>query len=119
MVIPVTYGLNIVLLRQMHATVDMIPAILLAGVISMLVTAPFALPFEATGRDLLLLAIMGSVQLGLGCVLMTIASRHLAAAEIGLLSILETIFGILLTWALVGEQPGGAALTREGMRCVC
>jgi drug/metabolite transporter (DMT)-like permease len=109
-VIPVAYGLNVALLRKMHATVDMIPAILLAGLLSAAVTLPFALPFEAAGRDLLLLAIMGSVQLGLGCVLMTIASRNLVSAEIGLLSILETVFGILLTWALVGEQPSGAAL---------
>jgi drug/metabolite transporter (DMT)-like permease len=110
MVIPLAYGLNIAILRKMHATVDMIPAILLAGVFSILVTAPFAMPLEASGRDLLLLAMMGSVQVGLGCVLMTIASRNLAAAEIGLLSILETIFGILLTWALVSEQPSSMTL---------
>ncbi len=115
LVVPVTYGLYVALLRKMHATVDMIPAILLAGVISILVTAPFARPFEAAGRDFLLLAIMGSVQVGLGCVLMTIASRQLAAAEIGLLSILETVFGILLTWALIGEQPGSAALAGGAM----
>ena len=54
---------------------------------------------------------MGAVQLGLGCVLMTIASRVLAAAEIGLVSILETVFGTLSVWALVGEHPGKAALT--------
>ena len=110
MAIPVAYGINVTVLRRMHATVDMVPAILLAGVISALVTAPLARPFEATANDFLLLAIMGSVQLGLGCILMTIASRNLAAAEMGLLSILETVFGILLTWALVGEQPGSAAL---------
>ena len=44
-------------------------------------------------------------------ILMTIASRHLFAAEIGLVSILETIFGTLAVWLLVGEQPSGAALT--------
>ncbi len=115
LLVPVTYGLNVALLRKMHATVDMIPAILLAGVISALVTAPFARPFEAAGRDFVLLAVMGSVQVGLGCVLMTIASRQLAAAEIGLLSILETVFGILLTWALIGEQPAVAALAGGAM----
>jgi len=117
-VIPVAYGLNVALLRKMHATVDMIPAILLAGLLSIAVALPFALPFEATGRDFMLLAIMGSVQVGLGCVLMTIASRHLASAEMGLLSILETVFGILLTWALVGEQPSGAALA-GGVLVIC
>ena len=117
-VVPVAYGLNVALLRKMHATVDMIPAILLAGLLSAAVTLPLALPFEAAGRDFLLLAVMGSVQVGLGCVLMTIASRQLVSAEIGLLSILETVFGILLTWALVGEQPGGAALA-GGALVIC
>ena len=41
---------------------------------------------------------------------MTIASRHLSAAEIGLVSILETVFGTLSVWALVGERPSNAAL---------
>jgi drug/metabolite transporter (DMT)-like permease len=41
---------------------------------------------------------------------MTIASRHLAAAEIGLISILEIIFGTLAVWLVVGERPDNAAL---------
>lgn len=115
LVVPLGFGLNVVLLRRMHATVDMIPGILLAGIISAIVTLPFALPFEADLRDLVLLALMGAVQLGLGCVLMVIASRHLAAAEIGLTSILETVFGTLSVWALVGERPGNAALIGGAM----
>jgi len=111
LVVPVAFGFNTVLLRHMHATVDMIPAVLLAGVISAVLTLPLALPISANGSDFVLLAIMGAVQLGLGCVLMTIASRVLAAAEIGLVSILETVFGTLSVWALVGEHPGKAALT--------
>lgn len=108
--VPVAYGLNVCLLRRMHATVDMIPAILVAGVVSAALTLPLASPFTVSGRDLVLLAIMGAVQLGLGCVLLMIASRTLAAAEIGLVSILETVFGTLSVWALVGERPSDAAL---------
>jgi drug/metabolite transporter (DMT)-like permease len=114
-IVPVVYGLNIVVLRKMHATVDMIPAILIAGIITMFVTAPFAQPFDAAGRDFLLLALMGTVQLGLGCILMTIASRQLAAAEIGLVSILETVFGTLAVWVIAGEHPGAAALAGGAM----
>lgn len=109
-VVPVGYGLNVALLRHMHATVDMIPAVLVAGVISAALTLPLALPISASGRDFVLLAIMGAVQLGLGCVLMTIASRALSAAELGLVSILETVFGTLSVWVLVGERPSDAAL---------
>lgn len=108
--VPVAYGLNVALLRHMHATVDMIPSLLVAGVVSAALTLPFALPFTANGRDLVLLAVMGAIQLGLGCVLLMIASRTLAAAEIGLVSILETVFGTLSVWALVGERPSNAAL---------
>jgi drug/metabolite transporter (DMT)-like permease len=110
LIVPVAFGLNIVLLRKMRAAVDMIPGILIAAIISMIVTLPLALPFESGARDLGLLAVMGSVQVGLGCVLMVIAARHLAAAEIGLTSILETIFGTLSVWVLTGERPSNAAL---------
>jgi drug/metabolite transporter (DMT)-like permease len=109
-IVPVAFGLNTVILRKMGATVDMIPAILIAGVISAMVTLPLALPFEAVGRDFALLATMGVMQVGLGCIMMTIASRHLAAAEIGLISILEIIFGTLAVWLVVGERPDNAAL---------
>lgn len=115
LVIPVAFGVNIAVLRKMHASVDMIPGILLAGALSALVTLPVALPFEASARDLGLLAIMGAVQLGLGCILMVIASRHLSAAEIGLTSILETVFGTLSVWLLVGEQPSPATLVGGAM----
>ena len=109
-IVPIAYGLNIVILRKMHASVDMIPAILIAGIISAIVTAPLAVPFDAAGFDFVLLAAMGCIQLGLGCVLMTISSRTLSAAEIGLVSILETIFGTLAVWLLVGERPSNAAI---------
>jgi drug/metabolite transporter (DMT)-like permease len=109
-IVPAAFGLNTVILRKMGATVDMIPAVLIAGIISAMVTLPFALPFEAAGRDFTLLATMGVMQVGLGCVMMTIASRHLTAAEIGLISILEIIFGTLAVWLVVGERPDRAAL---------
>ncbi|UCH46534.1 MAG: DMT family transporter, partial [Betaproteobacteria bacterium] len=109
-IVPVAFGLNTVILRKMRATVDMIPAILLAGIISAILTLPFALPLEAAGRDFFLLATMGVMQVGLGCIMMTIASRHLSAAEIGLISILEIIFGTLAVWLVVGERPDSAAL---------
>ena len=50
-------------------------------------------PFAATPRDLAVLALMGCVQLGTGCLLATAASRHLSATELGLLALLEPIPG--------------------------
>jgi len=67
------------------------------------------LPLEPTGRDLALLAPMGCLQLGLGCLLMTRATRYLAAGEIGLLSLIETILAPIWVWLGVGERPSALA----------
>src|SRR5262249_47763418 len=55
--IPLGFAANIVLLRKMHASVDMIPTLVISGVISMAVTGPLGWPIDAGARDLGLLAI--------------------------------------------------------------
>ncbi len=97
-------------LRRYRASVDLVPSVLLAGVFSIVVAAPLAWPFEPTTRDLVVLGVMGAAQVGAGCVLMTIASRYLAAGEIGLLALAETILGPLWVWLGVGERPTPLAL---------
>ena len=54
---------------------------------------------------------MGVLQLAIGCLLMLAAAPRLAAAEIGLLAVLEIVFGTLSTWLAIGESPGRMALT--------
>ena len=110
LVIPVAFAVNVSILRKMEAHIDMIPTLIVSGLLSMAVTLPLALPLEPTSKDIGLLAIMGVVQLGLGVLLMIQAAPHLAAAEIGLLAVLETLFGTFLTWLVVGERPGALAL---------
>jgi drug/metabolite transporter (DMT)-like permease len=110
LVIPFAFAVNVVILRRIEAHIDMIPTLVVSGVLSMAVTLPLGLPLGPTAKDLGLLAIMGVVQLGLGVVLMILAAPALAAAEIGLLAVLETIFGTFSTWLVVGERPGAMAL---------
>ncbi|MGH8675207.1 MAG: DMT family transporter [Burkholderiales bacterium] len=104
------FALNLVVMRRMHATVDMVPAVMIAGLISIVVALPLALPLDASARDLAVLAPMGCVQLGLGCLLMTRATRTLAAGEVGLLSLIETILAPLWVWLGIGERPSALAL---------
>jgi drug/metabolite transporter (DMT)-like permease len=113
--IPLGFGANIVILRKHRAAVDMVPSVLLAGIFSMLIALPFALPLSVSTGDLALLSIMGVVQLGVGLLLMMVAVRYLASAEIGLLSILEIVFGTLSVWVLIGERPSRAALIGGGI----
>jgi drug/metabolite transporter (DMT)-like permease len=104
------FAAQVTVLRKFHATVDMLPQVMIAGVLSIVVAAPLALPFTATAADLGVLAVMGCVQLGTGCLLATAASRHLTATELGLLALLEPILGPIWVWALMGEHPGATTL---------
>lgn len=108
--IPIGFGVNVVILRKHRAAVDMMPSILLAGIFSMLIALPFALPLTVSASDLALLSTMGIVQLGVGLLLMLTAVRYLSSAELGLLSLLEIVFGTLSVWLLIGERPTQAAL---------
>jgi drug/metabolite transporter (DMT)-like permease len=108
--VSVLFALNVTVLRKVHAHVDMLPTVMIAGLMSIVVALPLATPFEATPRDFGVLAILGCVQLGIGCLLMVAASRHLTATELGLLALLEPILGPLWVWALLGEDPGTLAL---------
>jgi drug/metabolite transporter (DMT)-like permease len=108
--IPVAAAINVVVLRASAARFDLIPALLLGGALSCAIALPFALPFSATPRDLLLLAFLGFFQLALPCMFLVVASRTLLAPEIALLGQLEVVLGPLWVWLVVGEEPGRATL---------
>jgi len=83
---------------------------MLGGALSCLVALPLALPFNASLKDVLLLAFLGVFQLGLPCMLLVVASRTLRPPEIALLSLLEVVLGPLWAWLGAGEHPGTAAV---------
>jgi len=83
---------------------------MLGGALSCLIALPFALPFSATPRDLLLLAFLGVTQLGLPCMLLVLASRSLLAPEIALLGLLEVVLGPLWAWLGAGEVPAESTI---------
>ncbi|RZJ08669.1 MAG: DMT family transporter [Acidovorax sp.] len=96
--------------RHGHA-VDLVPAVLVGAVISVVATLPLALPLQASRHDLVLLAVLGVVQLAVPCVLAVRCGRVLKAPEMALLGLLEVVFGILLAWLGAGEEPSAAVLT--------
>ena len=112
--VPVAGAINwtVVQRGQTHGEkVDLVPSVLLGGVISSLTTLPLALPFAATGSDMAWLALLGLVQLAIPCALAVVCARSLKAPEVSLLALLEVIFGILLAWVGAGEAPGIEVLT--------
>jgi len=108
--VPVASGINLVTLKKTGAHVDLAPAVLIGALISCAVTLWLSLPFAATEKDVLLLAILGIFQLGIPCVMMVRASAHLTAPEVALLGLLEVLMGPLWSWLGAGEVPPGTTL---------
>lgn len=106
--IPVASAINVVTLKRVGHTVDLVPAVLLGALFSVVLSLPFAMPLQATVHDIAILALLGFFQLGLPCMMMVRASRHLAAAEISLLTLLEVLLGPLWSWLFAGEAIGSA-----------
>ena len=108
--VPLAAAVNLVTLKHAGRSVDLIPAVLLGAVFSAAITLPFALPLTAGAHDLVLLALLGCLQLGLPCMLMVRASPQLSAPEIALLALLEVVLGPLWAWLGAGEAPAMATL---------
>lgn len=95
--------------------IDMVPTVVLAGLISAAITLPLAWPFPAPASEVPWLAFLGIVQLGLGLVLFTIGLRYLPVAQAGLIALLETVLGPLWVWLAIGEAPSAAGLLGGGV----
>ncbi len=116
--VPVAAATNWTLLQQLRhhpQPPDMLPAVLVGAVLSALAMAPLAWPFQASAHDLGLLALLGTVQLAIPCLLAVAAARVLPAPEMALLALLEVIFGVLWAWWGAGEAPSAAVLGGGGL----
>ena len=108
--IPIAGALNWILLQRTGASLDMTPAVWVGGWMSAALALPFIWPLQVSLHDLVILAVLGVVQLGIPCILAVRVTRYLAAAEVSLLALLEVVFGIVLSATLTGERPGMATL---------
>jgi drug/metabolite transporter (DMT)-like permease len=106
---PVASAINVVILKKRGHAVDLVPAVFLGGVVSAALMLPLALPSIATAGDIALLALLGFAQLGLPCMLLVAATRHLAATEVALLALLEVVLGPLWAWLGAGEVPAATS----------
>jgi drug/metabolite transporter (DMT)-like permease len=103
--VPLAAAINLVTLEKRGVHADLIPAVLLGGVLSAVLMLPFSLPFQARPVDIAWLAALGVFQLGVPCMLLVAAARHLSATEISLLALLEVLIGPVWAWLGAGEVP--------------
>ena len=92
---------------------DMVPASCLGGVLAALLCLPLTLTLAEglvlSRHDLALSVLLGTVQVGAGFLLITLATRHVPAAEVALLALSEVVLGADLGLDLRrrgAERPG-------------
>jgi drug/metabolite transporter (DMT)-like permease len=90
--------------------INMVPATAIAGLIAATVCAMFAASLSVTGRDIILLMLMGLFVLPVSFALITLAPRYLPAPEVGLVLLLETLLGPLWVWFALGERVSGLTI---------
>jgi drug/metabolite transporter (DMT)-like permease len=109
----VSFAGHVLALRSNRRS-DMLPAVLYAGLLGilagLLALGAGGLTLRVSARDGLLGLAMGAIQLGVGLILYTRASRHLPAAELQLVATGELVLGPLWVWIGVGEAPDAATL---------
>lgn len=102
--VPASFAVMVVLLRGAR-TADMVPATCLAGVVSGAIAALLADGFVLSAHDFWLSMLLGSAQVGIGFLLLTVGTRYVPAAEVALLALTETLLAPVWVWLFVDEVP--------------
>jgi drug/metabolite transporter (DMT)-like permease len=103
------FALTVVITRWRH-DVSMVPATCLSQAILVVAFLPFASPDQIGAADTAWLAALGIGQIGLGMALFTVGARLIPAAQVGLITLLETVLGPLWVWLALDERPSTATL---------
>jgi drug/metabolite transporter (DMT)-like permease len=109
LVMMLAFAVSIVIVRH-RRDVSMLPAICLSQILVVAVAAPFSHAGSGTGRDLLLLVLLGVGQMGLGLAFVTMGARLLPASEVALITLLEVVLGPLWVWISISEEPAATAI---------
>lgn len=90
-------------LQRRGRDTDMLPAVLLSGVVTLVATGPLVGGATISVSDALLALYLGGVALAGGLALYTIGSRHVRAGELVLIAMTEVVFAPLWVWWILGE----------------
>ena len=113
--IPINFAILVMIIRK-NTKVDMVPAIFYSGIFSLIYGFFLAESFEFTKHDLWMGFLLGVPQLALSFICITIGSRTVESATVGLLMLMETLCAPLWVWLFLNEIPpisvfiGGAVI---------
>ncbi len=107
--IPIAYAASIIVIRSSKRE-NMLAALCLAGLISGGLSAIFVTDYALTLQDLIISLYLGVFQAGVGFTLVVLGTRHIPAAQVGLLAMVEPVLAPIWVWMGVGEVPGLATI---------
>ena len=113
--IPINFAILVMIIRK-NTKVDMVPAIFYSGIFSLIYGFFLAESFEFTNHDLWMGFLLGVPQLAVSFICITIGSRTVESATVGLLMLMETLCAPLWVWLFLNEIPpisvflGGAVI---------
>ena len=113
--IPINFAILVMIIRK-NTKVDMVPAIFYSGIFSLIYGFFLAESFEFTKHDLWMGFLLGVPQLAFGFICITIGSRTVESATVGLLMLMETLCAPIWVWLFLSEIPpisvfiGGAVI---------
>ena len=113
--IPINFAILVMIIRK-NTKVDMVPAIFYSGIFSLIYGFFLTESFEFTNHDLWMGFLLGVPQLALSFICITIGSRTVESATVGLLMLMETLCAPLWVWLFLNEIPpisvflGGAVI---------
>jgi drug/metabolite transporter (DMT)-like permease len=99
--------MTLIMRRQRHTS--MLPASCLSALLCPILVWPFIAELPGAG-DMVRLFLFGTMQFGLGLVLLTLGSRLISATENALITTLETPLAVAWVWICFDEVPSGASL---------
>ena len=113
--IPINFAILEMIIRK-NSKVDMVPAIFYSGIFSLIYGFFLAESFEFTNHDLWMGFLLGVPQLAVSFICITIGSRTVESATVGILMLMETLCAPLWVWLFLNEIPpisvfiGGAVI---------
>lgn len=99
------FAIMVVTLRSAPTGKDMLAPTALAGIIAAIMALVFVPTLSISTRDLFLSICLGSVQVGLGFILITLGSRSVPAAQVPLIGLAESALSPIWVWLFVNEIP--------------
>ena len=102
--IPINFAILVMIIRK-NKNLDMVPAIFYSGIFSLIYGFFLTESFQFTKHDLLMGFLLGVPQLALSFICITIGSRSVNSATVGLLMLMETLCAPIWVWLFLSEIP--------------